>query len=225
VASRLIGSSRDAIGFSLRPALCLGLRFLKVRLHRRFFWRSVTVSAAPQLIDSLTATLSAVVSNQRIVDLPLNDRNIFALTSLVPGVFQTKTTTGVDNTFYGNHFIINGSQEATSDMVLDGVSLEVGHNVPTIPAITAIPSVEGVQEFKILTNAYPAEYGRSGGGVVIMATKSGTNTLHGSAFEFLRNSIMDSNNFFANRSGLPLASFKRNQYGGSLGGPVALPGL
>src|SRR5712692_586852 len=78
----------------------------------------VTVSAAPQLIDSLTANLSAVVSNQRIVDLPLNDRNIFALTALVPGVFQTKTATGVDNTFYGNHFIINGSHEATSDMVL-----------------------------------------------------------------------------------------------------------
>jgi hypothetical protein len=183
----------------------------------------VTVSAAPQMMDSVTATLSAVVSNDRIVDLPLNNRNIYSLTSLVPGVFQTKTTTGVDDTFYGNHFIINGSQEATSDMVLDGVSMQVNHNVPTIPAISAIPSVEGIQEFKILTNSYPAEYGRSGGGVVIMVTKSGTNTLHGSAFEFLRNSKMDSNNFFANRSALPLASFKRHQFGGSIGGPVLLP--
>src|SRR5437762_4339074 len=183
----------------------------------------VTVAATTQLLENVTATLSASVSNEQIVNLPLNDRNIFGLTSLVPGVFQTKTTTGVDNTFYGNHFIINGSQEATSDMVLDGVSMEVSHNVPTIPAITAIPSVEGVQEFKILTNSYPAEYGRSGGGVVIMITKSGTNALHGSAFDFLRNSALDANGFFANRSGLPLASFKRNQFGGSIGGPVLLP--
>jgi Carboxypeptidase regulatory-like domain len=183
----------------------------------------VTVAATPQLLDSVTATLSATVSNNQIVDLPLNNRNIYALTSLVPGVFQTKTTSGVDDTFYGNHFIINGSQEATSDIVLDGVSAEVSHNVPTIPAITAIPSVEGIQEFRILTNSYPAEYGRSGGGVVIMVTKSGTNSPHGSGFEFLRNSTLDANNFFANRSGLPLASFKRNQFGGSFGGPIWLP--
>ena len=183
----------------------------------------VTVSAAPQLVDSVTSTLNAVVSNNHIVDLPLNNRNIFSLTSVVPGVFQTKTTQGVDDTFYGNHFIINGSQEATSDMVLDGASLQVNHNVPTIPSIAAIPSVEGIQEFKILTNSFPAEYGRSGGGVVIMVTKSGTNTLHGSGFEFFRNSVLDANNFFANRSGLPLASFKRNQFGGSIGGPVVLP--
>jgi hypothetical protein len=183
----------------------------------------VMISAAPQLFESTTSTLGAVVSNDRIVDLPLNNRNIYSLTSLLPGVFQTKTTSGVDDTFYGNHFIINGSQEATSDMVLDGVSLEVNHNVPTIPSISAIPSVESIQEFKILTNSFSAEYGRSGGGVVIMATKSGTNTLHGSAFEFLRNSALDSNDWFANRSGTTLASFKRSQFGGSLGGPVFLP--
>src|SRR5262249_3761902 len=179
--------------------------------------------ATPQLLENVTTTLSGNISNAQIVDLPLNNRNIYSLTSLVPGVFQTKTTSGVDDTFYGNHFIINGSQEATSDIVLDGVSAQVNPNDPTIPAFTAIPSVEGIQEFRILTNSYPAEYGRSGGGVVIMVTKSGTNTLHGSAFEFLRNSAMDANNFFANRNGLPLASFKRNQFGGSLGGPVVLP--
>jgi hypothetical protein len=123
----------------------------------------LTVTGAPQLVEAITGTLSAVVSNNRIVDLPLNDRSIYGLTSLVPGVFQSKTTTGVDDTFYGNHFIINGGQEATSDMVLDGVSAEVNHNVPTNPAITAIPSVEGIREFRILTNADPAEYGGSGG--------------------------------------------------------------
>ncbi len=157
--------------------------------------QQLTVQATPQLVEPSSSTLSAVVGNRRIVDLPLNGRNIYTLTSLVPGVFQTHTNSGIDDTFYGNHFIINGSQEATSDIILDGVSAEVNHNIPTIPAISAIPSVEGIQEFRILTNSYPAEYGRSGGGVVIMSTKSGTNTPHGSAFEFLRNSFFDANNF------------------------------
>ena len=185
----------------------------------------ISVSASAPMLEPLTGTLSGNVTNRQIVDLPLNNRNIYSFTSLIPGVFQTKTTSGVDDTFYGNHFIANGSQEATGDIVLDGVSAEVNHNVPTIPAISAIPSVEGIEEFRILTNSYPAEYGRSGGGVVVMVTKSGTNVVHGSAFEFLRNSILDANNLFANRAGIPLTSFKRNQFGGSLGGPVVLPKL
>src|SRR5262249_10823926 len=80
-----------------------------------------------------------------------------------------------------------------------------------------------IQEFRIQTNAYMAEYGRSGGGLVTLVTKSGTNELHGSVYEFLRNSKMDANNFFANRAGQQLASFKRNQYGASIGGPVLIP--
>jgi len=185
----------------------------------------VTVTAAPQLVEGTTTTLSGTLSTKSIQDLPLNNRNIFALTSLIPGVFQTKTLSGVDDTFYGNHFIINGTQEATSDMILDGVSISVNHNVPNIPSISAIPSVEAIEEMKVLTNSFSAEYGRTGGGVVIMLTKSGTNTVHGSAFEFLRNSVMDANNFFSNRNNVPLASFKRNQYGGSVGGPIVLPKL
>lgn len=185
----------------------------------------IAVSASAEMLEPLTSTLSGNIANRAIEDLPLNDRNIYSIASLVPGVFQSKTTSGVDDTFYGNHFIINGSQEATSEIILDGVSAEVDHNVPTIPAISAIPSVEGIEELRILTNAYPAEYGRSGGGVVVMVTKSGTNAVHGTAFEFLRNSILDSNNLFANRAGIPLASFKRSQFGGSIGGPVVLPKL
>ncbi len=183
----------------------------------------VTVQERAQMLEAGSSTLSAVVENKRIVDLPLNGRNIYTLTSLVPGVFQTRTTSGVDDTFYGHHFIVNGGQESTTDIMLDGVTATVSHNIPTISAISAIPSVEGIQEFRIQTNAYSAEYGRSGGGLVTMVTKSGTNELHGSLFEFLRNSKLDANNFFANRAGTKLASFKRNQFGASLGGPVLLP--
>jgi hypothetical protein len=81
--------------------------------------------------------------------------------------------------------------------------------------------VEGVEEFRIQTNSYSAEYGRSGGGVLTIATKSGTNSLRGSLFEFLRNSKMDSNNFFANASNRPLGVFQRNEFGGSVGGPTS----
>jgi hypothetical protein len=185
----------------------------------------VRVTAEAQVLETSTSSLSAIVENKRIQDLPLNGRNIMALTSLVPGVFQRRVTSGIDDTFYGHHFIVNGGHESTSDIILDGVSATVNHNIPTISAVSAIPSVESIQEFRIQTNAFSAEYGRSGGGIVTMVTKSGTNELHGTLFEFLRNSKMDANNFFSNRSNTPLASFKRNQFGGSAGGPLVIPKL
>ncbi|MCC6391936.1 MAG: TonB-dependent receptor [Bryobacterales bacterium] len=183
----------------------------------------VEVTAEAQLLESATATLSGLVENKRILDLPLNGRNVYSLAGLVPGVFLVRQTGGVADTFTANRFIVNGGQESTSDIVLDGVTATVSHNITNIPAVSAIPSVEGIQEFRIQTNAFAAEYGRSGGGLVTLVTKSGTNALHGSLFEFLRNSKLDANNFFANRAGRPLASFKRNQYGGSFGGPISIP--
>lgn len=185
----------------------------------------VQVTAEAQLVESQSSTLGAVVENKRILDLPLNGRNIYNLSALVPGVFMVRQMTGIADSFTANRFIVNGSQESTSDILLDGVTSTVSHNISTIPAVSAIPSVEGIQEFKIQTNAYAAEYGRSGGGIVTLVTKSGTNTFHGSAYEFLRNSLLDSNNFFANRAGRSLASFKRNQFGASIGGPVLFPKL
>ncbi|MBI3683968.1 MAG: TonB-dependent receptor, partial [Acidobacteria bacterium] len=183
----------------------------------------VQVTGEAQLVESASSTLGAVVENKRILDLPLNGRNIYNLAALVPGVFMVRQLTGIADTFTTNRFIVNGGQESTSDILLDGVTATVSHNISTIPAVSAIPSVEGIQEFKIQTNAYSAEYGRSGGGLVTLVTKSGTNTFHGSVYEFLRNSALDANNFFANRAGRPLASFKRNQFGASAGGPIFLP--
>jgi Carboxypeptidase regulatory-like domain/TonB-dependent Receptor Plug Domain len=185
---------------------------------------NVEVTAQAQLVESTTSTLGAVVENKRILDLPLNGRNIYQLAALVPGVFYTRQLpTQVADTFTANRFVVNGGQESTSDILLDGVPATVAHNISTIPAVSAIPSVEGLQEFKIQTNAYSAEYGRSGGGLVTLVTKSGTNQLHGSAYELLRNSFFDANSFFANRAGRPLTSFKRNQFGASAGGPIYLP--
>lgn len=92
-------------------------------------------------------------------------------------------------------------------------------------AIATFPTVEATQELKVQTNSMAAEYGGAGSGVVNIVTKSGTNEYHGATFEFLRNSAMDANDFFSNRNGIPLASFKRSQFGGAFGGPVIFPKL
>jgi len=174
------------------------------------------VTARGPLLDSNSGQLGQVIENQSIANLPLNQRNPFSLILLAPGVTGT-----VGTTFTGLQFNVNGGRSGTTDVLLDGI--------PSTPptdaynALTIFPSVDAVQEFKVQTSSYSAEFGLSGGGIINLIYKSGTNAVHGSAYDFLRNSVMDANNFFANRTGTPLASFKRNQFGGSLGGPVLLP--
>src|SRR5581483_4938545 len=112
----------------------------------------------------------------------------------------------------------------SAEILVDGIPAAPGLVNP-IQGFAVFPSVESVQEFKVQTNEYSAEFGRSGSGVVNLIYRSGTNQYHGSAFDFLRNSDLDSNDFFANRNGTPLPNFKRNQFGGSLGGPLNIPKL
>ncbi len=211
--------------FVLEPLVLTTQQKATVNIHLEIgqIAEKVQVSADALLVESASSTLGAVVENKRIVDLPLNGRNILDLAVLVPGVFRPRPTLAAGDNFMGNRFIVNGGQEETNDITLDGVSATLPHNQSNIVAVSAIPSVEGVQEFRIQTNAYSAEYGRSGGGVVSLVTKSGTNELHGSFFEFLRNSKMDSASWQTNRAGLQLASFKRNQFGYSVGGPLVIP--
>ena len=186
---------------------------------------NVQVQAQAQMVDPSSSTLGTVVENKRIVDLPLNGRQIYSLAALVPGVFNVRTGNDLLTPDFtsAHRFIVNGGQESTTDILLDGVTALVSSNNSTLFSVGAVRLVEGIQEFRIQTNAFSAEYGRSGGGLVTMVTKSGTNELHGSAFEFVRNSYFDANNFFANRNGTKLASFKRNQFGATVGGPVLIP--
>jgi len=188
---------------------------------------SVTVTGNAQIIDTSTATLSGVVENKRIVDLPLNGRNIYSLAALTPGVFGRRPATGIN--LEGFHsigiFTVNGGRDSSNAILMDGVPVTVNSNTNNMNANTALPTVEGVEEFRIQTNSYSAEYGRSGGGVLTIATKSGTNELHGSLFEFLRNSKMDANNFFANAAGRRRGTFQRNEFGVGVGGPITIPKL
>jgi hypothetical protein len=210
-----------------KPVSATGVRLDVAQVARMDFslevgqvTESVTVTTAAPLLEAGSATLSSVVANKQIVDLPLNGRNILSLMRLTPGVTPSLPNTQDDFFTNAHRFTMNGSRESTSEILLDGVSALVQSDHSGIYGTATLPSVDGVQEFRIQTNVYSSEYGRSGGGVVTMVSKSGSNEFHGSVFEFLRNSVMDANNFFANRSGIKLASVKRNEFGGSIGGPI-----
>ncbi len=179
----------------------------------------VEITAEVPLVESTTSSMGQVVENQQISTLPLNSRNPYQLALLVPGVSGRVT-----DQFNGGQIVVNGGRPGTSEILVDGIPSSPTLANP-IQGFTVLPSVDSVQEFKVQTSNYSAEFGRSGGSVINMVYKSGTNEVHGSAFEFLRNSKLDANNFFANRADIPLGSFKRNQFGATLGGPIYIPKL
>ncbi|MGH8247257.1 MAG: carboxypeptidase regulatory-like domain-containing protein, partial [Gammaproteobacteria bacterium] len=175
---------------------------------------TVEVVAEAPLLESVTSSVGKVVDNRRIVSLPLNTRNVYALVFLTPGV------SGSVGYNYGEmRYAVNGARERMLDTLIDGAP--ASH--PTVNGgggISVFPSVDAIEEFKVMGANYQAEFGRSQGSILNVIFKSGSNAFHGSAFEFLRNSVLDSNNFFANRGSLKLGSFKRNQFGGMLSGPI-----
>ncbi len=180
----------------------------------------VTVTEEAPLLDSTTSSVGHVVDNTKIVNLPLNERNPFALAFLVPGVTGNVRFQGAGQ---GNIISVNGGRGGSTEFLVDGVPAAVPLVNPA-QGFSTLPSVDAVREFKVQTNNYSAEFGRSGSGIINLIYKSGTNQLHGSVFEFLRNSVLDANGWQRNRQGLERESFKRNQFGASLGGPVVLPG-
>jgi hypothetical protein len=186
---------------------------------------SVTVSAEAAPLQTATSSTGAVIETKLISDLPLNERQPFTLAVLVPGVVPNRQIVNAAQPFNrAPNFSISGGRGDTNEILLDGTPKTIPEgSTGMLRAVTIFPTVEGMQEFKVQTNSMAAEYGGSGGGIVNIVTKSGTNQYHGAAFEFLRNSAMDSNGFFNNANLIPLASFKRNQFGAALGGPVLLP--
>ncbi len=175
---------------------------------------SVSVSADAALLETTSSTIGKVVDNMRIVNLPLNTRNVYSLIFLTPGVAGS-----VGNNYGDMRYSVNGARARQMDTLIDGVSASHA-TVTGFSGISVFPSVDAIEEFKVMGANYPAEYGRSMGSVLNVIFKSGNNKLHGSAYEFLRNSIFDANNFFDNRRGAALNSFKRSQYGGTVSGPI-----
>ncbi len=176
----------------------------------------IEVTAAAAALDTNGATLGTVIDRAKVVDLPLNGRNPFSLASLVPGV----NNVGGASTPH-----IGGSRNAVNEQQLDGVSNILPENNVGNNLSAYTPIVDSVQEFSVQTNALSAEYGRFGGGVINLVTRSGTNTWHGGLFEFQRDSVLNANDFFANRAGRAKPGSDEKQYGGTLGGPVVIPKL
>jgi hypothetical protein len=194
---------------------------LNVKLEVGSVGEKVEVTSQVQLLEATSATLGGVMENKSITDLPLNNRNVFTLMALVPGVVPSTPNNYQDESITtAMRYSVNGGQESTTDIQLDGISANAASDIPGIYGLGTLPSVDSIQEFRVQTNAFSAEYGKSGGGIVTMVTKSGTNDFHFDAFEYLRNNAMDANTFFSNKSGSKVAQLQRHQFGGSVAGPA-----
>lgn len=174
----------------------------------------VEVQAVAVPLETNSATLGEVIGRTMVLDLPLNGRNPFSLASLVPSVSMV----GNASTPH-----IGGSRNAINEEQLDGVSNILPENNVGNTTAAYTPIVDSVQEFSVQTNALSAEYGRFGGGVINLVTKSGTNEFHGALFEFARNGVLNANDYFANAAGRARPTSQVNQYGGTIGGPIDIP--
>ena len=172
--------------------------------------QTVTVNADAPLLRSETSSLGQVIDNKKVVDLPLNGRSFLSLVGLTPGVAQPpRTSEGASLPR------INGGRPRTNEYLFDGISVLQ----PEPGQVAFFPIVDAIQEFKVEINNPPAEFGRFNGGVVNLSTKAGTNDFHGSVFEFFRNEVLNARNLFA-PVGQNKPVFRRNQFGGVIGGPI-----
>ena len=202
---------------------------------------SVTVGSDTPALNTTDAAVSTVVDHRFVGNIPLNGRSFQDLISMTPGVVtqtpQNKSQ-GVGNS---GDFSVNGQRTQSNYYTVDGISANVnagnGNGIGqaatggTIGAATALGTtqtmvpVDALQEFRIQSSTYSAEYGRSPGGQISLLSRSGTNVLHGSAYDYLRNSFFDANDWFNDRYGKPQPALRQNDFGGTLGGPVWIPHL
>ncbi len=187
--------------------------------------QTVEVSAEAPLLQTENAAVGQVISSQPIGELPLNGRNFAQLAILAPGVSGLSyAQTGTINAGArpdelrpgGTTIEANGARDSSNQLLIDGID-----NTEMISQTFIVrPTVDGLQEFKVLTNNAGAEFGRAGGAVAITSTKSGTNDVHGSLFEFLRNSDLDAKNFFDRPNPYPIPEYRLNDFGATIGGPI-----
>jgi hypothetical protein len=181
-----------------------------VRLKLGSTTQSVAVvEALEPLLNTENGTKGEVMSGREMIEMPLNGRNTGDLGLLVAGI--TPNTTNLQ----GSQFAINGARPDNTNFIIDGFSARD----PLFGGPVSSPNLDSMQEFKMQTNSFSAEYGRMAGGVMNMVLKSGTNDLHGALFEFLRNDALDTRNSFDARK----SELRLNQFGGLLGGPIWIP--
>lgn len=182
-----------------------------------------TITASAPILTTQEATTGGVIENKLVTDLPLSARNWDDLIALVPGVQADRYTEEGGGTANGRTggANVHGIRSLQNNFVLDGVdNNSISENVQELTTQVVRPSVDSIQEFKVSTNPYSAENGRSPGSLVSVTTKSGGNSFHGTAYEFLRNRIFDANNFFNNRAGAKKPQNIQNQFGANIGGRI-----
>jgi hypothetical protein len=174
----------------------------------------IDVTAAPALIRADSSTLGAVIENRLIVGLPLDGRNFYELSLLLPGV--APAAQGSAGSVRGAFSInVNGAREDSNSFLLDGAY----NGDPKLNGVSVTSSVDAIREFEVATSTYDTSFGRNAGGQINVVTRSGSNQLHGTAYEFFRNGAMDQRNYFA-PSDQPKPAYQRNQFGATLGGPI-----
>jgi len=192
--------------------------------------QTVAVTGEVALLQTEQASLSQAIEGRTVQEMPLNGRNVMNLVALVPGVVAQGSTSGspmanqsgnggttayVNPAGWGN-YQIGGGMANQSATYYDGSPI----NVPYVNASTIVPTQDAVQEFRVVTNNVNPEFGRFAGGVINFTTKSGTNSIHGTLYEYFRNRQLNANNFFNNRNGIVTPKFNQNQYGVEVAGPV-----
>jgi hypothetical protein len=208
-------------------------------------YETVTVEGGASMINTTDASVSTVIDNTYVENMPLNGRSFQDLILLTPGVV-TQTPQGNSSVGRGNgqtgEFSVDGQRTESNDYTVDGVSANVGAVAGTtmltaggasgsVPGATALGttqalvSVDDLQEFRVQSSSYSAEYGRNPGGQFAFETKSGTNHWHGTAYDYLRNGFFDAQDWFNDYFGTPESALRQNDFGGTIGGPVEIPGL
>ena len=182
----------------------------------------VEVTAQTPLLQPQTSDLGQVVEQRKATELPLNGRNPLNLAALVPSVIPLggamSNPTGQNLSAMGN-YMIGGAMAGQGAIYVDGVPV----NTIGWGDVSLVPTQDSLQEFKVQTNNLSAEWGRFAGGIINFTTKSGTNAVHGTAYEFLRNKVLNANTFFGNAGGLDRPPFVQNQFGANAGGPFVIP--
>lgn len=216
-----VSATLEGFGTALRRGIELTVgqnAIVDLQLPLASVQQEVVVTGAAPLVETRSATVSNLVSAKSVEDLPLVNRDLTQLTYLQPGIVKSPAGTDLF-AGQGEKFHVAGARGTQNLYLLDGVSnSDLSGNPQGVSGTYS--GAETVQEFQIITNNYSAEYKSAAGGIVSAVTKSGTNTLHGGVFEFFRGDALDTQNYFDRQIGNPVPDFTRNQFGGSLGGPI-----
>ena len=181
--------------------------------------QQVVVTSQAPMMQTETASLGQVVAGKAVTNIPLNGRNVLALVALVPGVVPQGSSSGNltgQNVFAAGNYQIGGGNGNQSSVLVDGSPVNTSYG----NTVELVPDQDVIQEFKVQTNNNTAEFGMYTGGVINMATKSGTNSFHGTTYEYFRNTVLNANDFFAKRNNTGKQPFHQNQFGANIGGPI-----